>query len=49
MSNKEFVLPKTWYIVVTEENQQVVSDWRFLDNDLSRKYLIPIGCKSFIS
>jgi hypothetical protein len=27
--DEEFVLPKNWHVVVTAENQKVLSDWRF--------------------
>jgi hypothetical protein len=30
---KEFRLPKNWYVVVTEENRDLLSKWRFDDNE----------------
>lgn len=39
--DKKFVLPKTWYIQLTEENQKEVEKWhRSVDNVTSRFYHI---------
>lgn len=35
----KFVLPKNWYVVVTEENRKVLAEWRF-DNTINT---LPIG------
>lgn len=37
---KKFVLPDTWYVKVTKENQNILSEWRF---DKSPNYKLSIG------
>ena len=36
---KEFVLPKYWHVVVTEENKEILSKWRFTNS----KYSLSVG------
>lgn len=37
--DKEFILPKNWYVIVTKENQDKVSEWRFEN----KTYRVDIG------
>lgn len=44
MSTFTYILPEKWYVEVTEENQEILSNWRFTDGQK-----VPVGCYIGIS